>query len=72
MLTPFSLPRLKALGASSLYLGAACLGSVSVIRGLPPQRDAVAVALCIRSTSRHLGLPRLCGEAPALQRCWVT
>ena len=72
MLTPFSLPRFKALGASSLYLGAACLGSLSVIRGLPLQRDAEAMAPCVRGASRHLGLPWLCAEAPAPQRHWVT
>ena len=55
-----------------MYLGAACLGLVSVIQSLPPQRDTEAVALCIRSASRHLGLPWLCREALALQCRWVT
>lgn len=54
---PLFTSSVKSSGSLIPVPGAVCLGLVSVVRGLLPQRDPEAVALCIR---RHLDLPWLC------------
>lgn len=52
-----------------MYLGAACLGSASEIRHLPPWREAEAVAPRRRSPSRQPGLRGL-GTVTQARSAW--